>query len=110
MVTVKCANCEWRGLEEDLLFVEDKSFVENSQDACPNCKTDEYLMDIKCDHKEFNKDCVTCLDILNVCNYAEKEGLEEFFDWSAMVKHYFKPEPEDDEEAYNHAERNAIEE
>jgi len=49
---VKCNNCDWEGYEEDLSLLnesnpndkEDKSLYFFK--ACPNCKTDDYLMDI----------------------------------------------------------------
>jgi len=48
--TVKCNCCEWTGTEEDLIPMEDKNAekdgLEPYMDACPNCKTDHYLMDI----------------------------------------------------------------
>mgnify|MGYP003627884388 FL=1 len=42
----KNITCNWCDLlleEDDLLRMEDK---DGSLDACPNCKTDEYLMDL----------------------------------------------------------------
>ena len=45
---IRCNNCYWEGEEEDL-----KDFVdlESKKEVlyfkgCPNCKTDEYLMDL----------------------------------------------------------------
>ena len=41
---VMCNKCDWRGDEEDLLFIlEDKEDLESGLNACPNCKTDGYL-------------------------------------------------------------------
>jgi hypothetical protein len=47
MNTVKCNYCGWEGEEDDLQWV---SAVigqpETDYKACPNCLTDQYLMDI----------------------------------------------------------------
>lgn len=42
--TVKCIMCGWEGQEEDLVrgYDEDGAF-----DGCPNCKTDDFLIDLK---------------------------------------------------------------
>lgn len=46
--TVRCNNCEWHGEESDLEFVlEDERDLETGMNACPNCKTDEYLTNIE---------------------------------------------------------------
>ena len=49
---VKCNNCDWEGYEEDLSLL-NESNPNNKEDkslyffkACPNCYTDDYLMDI----------------------------------------------------------------
>ena len=49
---VRCNNCEWEGYEEDLQIFTDLSDNNVSHDihyfkGCPNCKTDDYLMDIE---------------------------------------------------------------
>ena len=45
MVKINCMKCDWFGEEDDLLFVlEDKEDLESGLNACPNCKTDEYLI------------------------------------------------------------------
>jgi Zn finger protein HypA/HybF involved in hydrogenase expression len=48
---VRCNNCDWEGYENDLEIIED-TFKEERFDrlflkGCPNCKTDDYLMDIE---------------------------------------------------------------
>jgi hypothetical protein len=48
--TVRCNNCDWEGVEEELQMFEDKTNA-NSIDrsffkGCPNCETDDYLMDL----------------------------------------------------------------
>ena len=43
MDTVKCCNCEWQGLETDLVQFDD---ADGGGYGCPNCKTDEYLLDL----------------------------------------------------------------
>ena len=45
---VRCNNCMWTGQEDDLKpFEEDGKFGDGCGGyGCPNCKTDEYLMDI----------------------------------------------------------------
>jgi hypothetical protein len=48
---VRCNNCDWEGYENDLEIFED-TFKEERFDreffkGCPNCKTDDYLMDIE---------------------------------------------------------------
>jgi transcription elongation factor Elf1 len=74
----------------------------------------EYKKYMKCTHETYNELCVTCLDIEAHAGYATKEGFANFdadSDWSDKVEYYNRPEPEpDEEEDYNHAERNAIEE
>ena len=48
MDTVKCSNCDFKGVEEDLKFVlEDPSNMESGMNACPNCLTDTCLMDVE---------------------------------------------------------------
>lgn len=44
---VKCCNCNWKGIDEDLTrFEEDGKFGDGYGGyGCPNCKTDEYLTD-----------------------------------------------------------------
>ncbi len=42
---VKCCDCGWSGVEDDLMHGEDK---DGHFRGCPNCKTDNYLSDI-CD-------------------------------------------------------------
>lgn len=46
----QCTNCDWTGFEEDLIEYNETSKVDNITleyfKGCPNCKTDEYLMDI----------------------------------------------------------------
>lgn len=48
---VKCNNCEWEGHENDLEIFEDdlkeQRFDKLFFKGCPNCKTDDYLMDIE---------------------------------------------------------------
>ncbi len=39
---VKCCNCKWQGTEEDLTQFDDIG----GGYGCPNCKTDEFLMDV----------------------------------------------------------------
>ena len=47
---VQCNNCMWTGFEEDLVMYNETSKVDNTTleyfKGCPNCKTDNYLMDI----------------------------------------------------------------
>jgi hypothetical protein len=46
---VRCNMCEWEGYEEDLELIEEESdndFDRSFFRACPNCKTDDYLMDL----------------------------------------------------------------
>lgn len=47
---IQCNNCNWTGFEEDLVEYNETSKVDNITleyfKGCPNCKTDEYLMDI----------------------------------------------------------------
>ena len=46
---VRCNMCEWEGDEDDLELTPDgfsKLGDRMWQDACPKCKTDEYLMDV----------------------------------------------------------------
>ena len=55
--TVKCNYCDFEGYEEDLVVIEDKEGTKKMQEngnndreffrACPNCLTDENLMDIE---------------------------------------------------------------
>ena len=47
MPKVKCLNCGWTGCEEYLKpFTEDGKFGDGAGGyGCPNCKTDEYLID-----------------------------------------------------------------
>ena len=45
MKRVRCCECMWEGDEEDLLHIDDG--INEPQDACPNCKTDEYLLDLE---------------------------------------------------------------
>lgn len=43
--SVRCNNCEWHGLEYDLIrrrYLGTGEFIR----ACPHCLTDEYLMDM----------------------------------------------------------------
>lgn len=52
--TVRCNNCFWEGNEEELQTFVDLSDNDISHDigyirGCPNCETDEYLMDINND-------------------------------------------------------------
>lgn len=42
MNIVKCCNCNWQGIEEDLVQFDDK---EGGGFGCPNCGTDYYLSD-----------------------------------------------------------------
>jgi len=47
---VKCNMCGWKGDEDDLEHIPDgfsKAGDRMWQDACPTCKTDEYLMDVE---------------------------------------------------------------
>ncbi len=44
MDTVKCCNCEFKGTDENLIAFEDER---GAGWGCPNCKTDEYLMDLE---------------------------------------------------------------
>ena len=49
MNTVRCTNCMWEGKEEDLKIWTDLGGETTEVEyfkGCPNCKTDEYLMDI----------------------------------------------------------------
>ena len=41
---VMCMDCEWTGDEDQLKHMQDKNC--EWMDACPNCKTDEYLKDL----------------------------------------------------------------
>ena len=40
---IRCNNCYWKGNEDDLLRLENE---DGALDGCPNCKTDNYLMDL----------------------------------------------------------------
>ncbi len=86
------------------------NFEDNICKICGDVATNERA----CTHAEYNELCVTCLDIEAHAGYATKEGFANFdadSDWSDKVEYYNRPEPEpDEEEDYNHAERNAIEE
>lgn len=42
--TIRCCNCETYLVEEDLVHT---TIDYETLDACPNCMTDEYLMDLK---------------------------------------------------------------
>ena len=49
---VRCNNCGWEGYENDLKLFTDLSDNNVSHDiqyfkGCPECKTDDYLMDIE---------------------------------------------------------------
>lgn len=49
---IRCNMCYWVGDEDELTLVkldnDDPTKVDDEFiDACPNCKTDEYLMDIE---------------------------------------------------------------
>ena len=52
---VRCNKCGWEGYEEDLEMVAEivssSSEIKDAKtewiNACPNCKTDNYLMDIE---------------------------------------------------------------
>jgi Zn finger protein HypA/HybF involved in hydrogenase expression len=49
--TVKCNNCLWSGIEDELQTFEDTSETSENTDrqffkGCPNCETDSYLTDI----------------------------------------------------------------
>jgi len=47
---VKCNMCGWQGDEDGLEHIPDGFSVLGDrmwQDACPTCKTDEYLMDVE---------------------------------------------------------------
>lgn len=44
---VKCNNCEWSGLEEDLEFIQHDSNGNDCEHGCPICHTDAYLTDTK---------------------------------------------------------------
>lgn len=46
MDNVTCNNCDWRGNDYDLAKVREAE-TGDIMDACPNCRTDAYLMDIK---------------------------------------------------------------
>lgn len=47
---IYCNNCNWNGFEEELLEYNETSKVDNTTlefvKGCPNCKTDEYLINI----------------------------------------------------------------
>lgn len=43
---VRCNMCGWEGYENDLVLCEDEGGFFN---GCPNCKKDDYLMDIEKD-------------------------------------------------------------
>lgn len=72
---VKCFKCDWVGREEDLgEFMDNVEDLDTGFRGCPNCKTDEYLIDgwIKCDScgssfrgEETKEDtCPNCLRII----------------------------------------------
>ena len=42
--TVKCNSCQFIGFEDNLEILKDNTEYFK---GCPNCKTDEYLMDIE---------------------------------------------------------------
>lgn len=48
---VKCNNCGWEGYENNLEIFEDdckeQRFDRPFFKGCPNCETDDYLMDIE---------------------------------------------------------------
>lgn len=91
--TVKCNDCNFIGTEDDLLKTIEFKLNENSElehlsmedfskehkslknvfdyqiiDGCPNCLTDEYLMDIKCDCED-NKNTEVFLEYKDVTVY-----------------------------------------
>ena len=51
---IRCNNCGWIGTEDDLELIplvpddiDDTNVIDvEIIDACPNCETDEYLMDL----------------------------------------------------------------
>jgi len=43
MNEIKCCNCGWQGTENDLAQFND---VGGGGYGCPNCNTDEYLLDL----------------------------------------------------------------
>ena len=45
---VKCNKCDWRGEEDDLEYFTD---ADGGSYGCPNCMTDENLMDIEAKEK-----------------------------------------------------------
>jgi len=46
MMRVRCNNCYWQGYEEDLpVFLDEKN--KEHFHGCPNCRTDEYIMNLE---------------------------------------------------------------
>ena len=41
--TVKCCNCDFKGIEDELISCKDN---DGFLSACPNCETDAYLADV----------------------------------------------------------------
>lgn len=44
---IRCNMCDWQGEESRLVRGYEDSNLESAYDGCPNCGTDEYLMDIE---------------------------------------------------------------
>lgn len=44
-VVIRCNRCLWHGDEDSLIRCEDAS-GDGTADACPNCRTDHFLMDL----------------------------------------------------------------
>ena len=48
--TVRCNNCNWEGVEEELQIFQEETDADSIDRSffkgCPNCETDDYLMDL----------------------------------------------------------------
>jgi len=71
MNEVKCNNCDWEGMNSDLIDFSDEH---GEGKGCPNCKTDAYLSDIygscsscgkKTTQEELNENEGVCEDCYN---------------------------------------------
>lgn len=52
IVEVRCNNCDWEGTEDELKLLHERGDGDSPDEfnyykGCPNCETDDYLMDVK---------------------------------------------------------------
>jgi len=66
-IYLRCNMCEWEGIEDELVLYEKGTLTILGEiiyfKGCPNCKTDDYLMDLE-DMKE---------EMINILNNKEYE-------------------------------------